>query len=102
MYPQFPEDELRSFLIYVQGDMKRARERLSACVAWRRQHLPIRKEEVLTPLRQGLFFFHGRDVAGRPVGYFRLQQNDRKNRNIEEYIKVDIGMQKLAKTGLID
>lgn len=88
MHPDFPEHELRSFLTYVQGDMKRARERLAACVAWRHQHLPIRKEDVLKPLRQGLFFFRGRDVAGRPVGYFRLQGHDRKKRDIEEYVHV--------------
>lgn len=87
MYPDFPEHELRNFLTYVQGDMKRARERLAACVAWRQQHL-LCKEDVLKPLRQGLFFFHGRDVAGRPVGYFRLQHHDRKNRDIEEYVNV--------------
>lgn len=87
MYPHFPEHELRNFLVYVQGDMKRARERLAICVAWRRQHLPIRKEEVLTPLRQGLFFFRGVDSAGRPVAYFSLQHHDRKKRNVEEYVK---------------
>jgi len=88
MYPQLTEHELRNFLIYVAGDMKRAHERLNACVTWRRQHLPILKEEVLKPLRQGLFFFHGQDVSGRPVGYFRLQHHDRKSRDIEEYVKV--------------
>lgn len=88
MYPQIPEHELRNFLIYVHGDTKKARERLAACVAWRQMHLPIRKEEIQQPLKQGLFFFHGQDVAGRPVGYFRLLNHDRKKRSIEEHVKV--------------
>lgn len=88
IYPQIPEHELRNFLIYVHGDTKKARERLAACVAWRNRHLPIRKEEIQQPLKQGIFFFHGQDVAGRPVGYFRLLKHDRKKRSIEEHVKV--------------
>lgn len=96
MYPRFPEHELRSFLIYVHGDMKRARERLEKCVAWRRQHLPIKREDVMKPLQQGLFFCRGFDLAGRPVCYFSLQNHDRKNRDVEQYVKVQSIIQSIG------
>lgn len=55
-------------------------------MAWRRAHLPIDRSTILAPLRQRLFFFQGKDRAGRPVAYFRLQGHDRKKRDIEQYV----------------
>lgn len=82
-----PDYELRNFLIYVHGDMQKATERIEKCLAWRRQHFPIPRESVLKPLQQNIFSFQGFDLAGRPVGYFRLEEHDRKNRDIDQYVK---------------
>ena len=64
-YPMFPDYELKNLLIYVLGDVKKARERIEISLAWRRQHMPINREAILKPLHQGLFYFHGFDRAGK-------------------------------------
>lgn len=78
---------MRNFLIYVHGDTGKAAERIEKCLEWRRTHLPIDRGTILAPLRKRLFFFQGKDRAGRPIAYFRLQGHDRKNRVIEQYVQ---------------
>lgn len=74
-------------MIYGHGDPGKAGERINKCLSWRRAHLPIDRSTILPPLHQRLFFFQGKDRAGRPIGYFRLQGHDRKKRDVEQYVR---------------
>ena len=77
------EQNLARFLAAADGDVQAAVEGVCRCAGWRSDHSLYRytdpsflQSTVLPPIRhllqKGLFYWHGHDRQGRPIGY-RLQ-----------------------------
>ena len=63
MYPEMPPHDIVNFIEHYE-DIKVVQAKIESCLEWRRKNLPIQPQDILQPLRQGLFYFHGHDREG--------------------------------------
>jgi len=64
MFPAMPPHDIVNFMEHYE-DRQVAQAKIEACLEWRRQNLPIKPQDVLKPLQQGLWYFHGQDREGK-------------------------------------
>jgi hypothetical protein len=60
------------------------------CLTWRSTMLPVSKESCLSVLQRGMFFFHGEDKEGRPLGYLTMRGHDPKTRDLDQCLRAII------------
>jgi hypothetical protein len=56
-----------------QGNLQEATRLYRACLDWRAVNLPVSRDSCIGSLQKGMFYFHGQDREGRPLGYLTMR-----------------------------
>jgi len=78
------------FIRVCKGNVKEASKMYADCLTWRSTMLPVSKESCLPVLQRGMFFFHGEDKEGRPLGYLTMRGHDPKTRDLDQCLRAII------------
>ncbi len=64
-FPNEAQHDLRFFVeFHHDKKIKDIIEKYREKKKWRETNLPVSRNEIMKPLQQGIFFFHGRDLNG--------------------------------------
>ena len=87
---QAQDSDMVPFIRVCKGVVKEASKMYGDCLTWRSTMLPVSKESCLPVLQRGMFFFHGEDKEGRPVGYLTMRGHDPKTRDLDQCLRAII------------
>ena len=85
--PQADDADMVPFIRINKGSVKEAGKMYASCLSWRASMLPVQKESCAQVLSRGMFFFHGEDKEGRPLGYLTMRGHDPKTRDLDECLR---------------
>ncbi|TFJ85039.1 hypothetical protein NSK_003463 [Nannochloropsis salina CCMP1776] len=87
LFPEAEDGDMVPFIRINKGSVKEAGKMYASCLSWRASMLPVQKESCAQVLRRGMFFFHGEDKEGRPLGYLTMRGHDPKTRDLDECLR---------------
>lgn len=87
---QAQDADMVPFIRICKGVVKEASKMYGDCLTWRSTMLPVSRESCLPVLQRGMFFFHGEDKEGRPLGYLTMRGHDPKTRDLDQCLRAII------------
>jgi len=90
LFPTATDSDMVPFIRVCKGNIKEAQKLYADCLTWRSTMLPITRASCEKVLSKGMFFFHGHDKDGRPLGYLTMRGHDPKTRDLDECLRAII------------
>lgn len=87
---QAQDSDMVPFIRICKGVVKEASKMYGDCLTWRSTMLPVSRDSCLSVLQRGMFFFHGEDKEGRPLGYLTMRGHDPKTRDLDQCLRAII------------